>query len=229
MSRTDRLFQLLQILRRHRHPVSGQRLASELNISLRTLYRDIASLQAQGAEISGEAGVGYVLKPSFMLPPLMFSEEEIESLVLGIRWVSKKTDDTLGAAATNALAKIAAVLPPKLRGQLDLSSLLVGPSQTISAEEEPLTLIRQAIRFEREICMLYEDGQGQQTKRTVWPIGLAYFDQVRVMIAWCQLRQDFRHFRADRICQIEVNETRYPKSKALLLKQWRAIHNIPSS
>lgn len=228
MSRTDRLFQLLQILRRHHHPVSGQRLASELNISLRTLYRDIASLQAQGADITGEPGIGYVLKPCFMLPPLMFTEEELESLVLGMRWVSKKTDDSLSNSATHALAKIAAVLPPKLRTQLELSGLLVGPSQLISAEEEPLTLIRQAIRFERELSMTYEDGQSNRTKRIVWPIGLAFFDQARVMIAWCQLRQDFRHFRADRIGQIELCDSRYPKSKVKLLQQWRKIHNIPA-
>src|SRR6516225_364885 len=105
MSRAERLLDLIQILRRHRRPVAGKLLAEELGISLRTLYRDIASLQAQGAGIEGEAGIGYVLKPGFMLPPLMFSEEEIEALVLGSRWVAERGDQRLAAAAKNALAR----------------------------------------------------------------------------------------------------------------------------
>src|SRR5664279_6049005 len=121
MSRAERLLQLVQILRRHRRPVSGAHLSAELGISLRTLYRDIASLQAQGAGIEGEAGVGYVLRPGFMLPPLMFSEDEIAALVLGSRWVVARTDDALSRAARNALAKIAAVLPADLAASLETS------------------------------------------------------------------------------------------------------------
>src|SRR5438046_4123741 len=143
MSRAERLLDLIQILRRHRQPVSGQALADELDISLRTLYRDIASLQGQGAGIEGEAGVGYILRPGFMLPPLMFSEEEIEALVLGSRWVADRGDARLGAAAKNALAKIAAVLPSDLRENLDASSLLVGPGAPIAAGDAELATIRQ--------------------------------------------------------------------------------------
>jgi predicted DNA-binding transcriptional regulator YafY len=115
MSRSARLLDLLQLLRRHRQPVSGDNLARELGISIRTLYRDIATLQAQGADITGEPGIGYILKPGFMLPPLMFSEDELEALVLGSRWVSKRAGGPLGKAAENALAKIASVLPKDLR------------------------------------------------------------------------------------------------------------------
>jgi predicted DNA-binding transcriptional regulator YafY len=111
MSGAQRLLDLIQVLRRHRRPVAGSVLAEELGISLRTLYRDIDTLKAQGAHIDGEAGVGYVLRPGFMLPPLMFSEEEIEALVLGSRWVSERADGVLGRAARNVLAKIGAVLP----------------------------------------------------------------------------------------------------------------------
>src|SRR5690349_5512918 len=127
MSRAERLLGLMQVLRRHRRPVSGAALARELGISIRTLYRDIATLQAQGADIEGEPGLGYVLKPGFMLPPLMFSEDEIEALVLGSRWVADRGDERLGSAAQNALVKIAAVLPDDLREDLDASALLVGP------------------------------------------------------------------------------------------------------
>ena len=127
MSRAQRLLDLIQALRRHRFPVSGQKLADELGVSLRTLYRDIRTLQSQGAHIEGEAGIGYVLRPGYMLPPLMFSDEEIEALALGTRWVAARTDTRLAKAATNALAKISAVLPSELREQMDATSLLVAP------------------------------------------------------------------------------------------------------
>lgn len=126
MSRSERLLDLIQILRRHRRPVSGRTLAGEMNVSIRTLYRDIATLQGQGAPIEGEAGLGYVLKPGFMLPPLMFTDEEIEAIVLGSRWVASQPDKRLSAAAADALAKIAAVLPDDLREDLDANTLLVG-------------------------------------------------------------------------------------------------------
>src|SRR5215813_4296834 len=132
MSRAQRLLDLIQLLRRHRFPVSGAALAQELGVSLRTLYRDIETLNAQGARIDGEAGIGYVLRPGFMLPPLMFSEEEIEALVLGSRWVAERADGPLGNAARNALAKIAAVLPDDLKESLDASNLLIGPGEAIA-------------------------------------------------------------------------------------------------
>ncbi|WP_312378348.1 helix-turn-helix transcriptional regulator [Pseudomonas oryzihabitans] len=129
MSRSERLFDLLQALRRHRRAVSGRALAAETGVSLRTLYRDIASLQALGAAIEGEPGVGYILKPGFLLPPLMFTPEELEALVLGSRWVAERTDGSLAAAASNALARISAVLPSELQNELAMTTLLIGPSR----------------------------------------------------------------------------------------------------
>jgi predicted DNA-binding transcriptional regulator YafY len=223
MSRAARLLDLIQILRRHRQPVSGKALADELGVSLRTLYRDIASLQAQGADIEGEPGLGYMLRPGFMLPPLMFSEEEIEALVLGSRWVGSRGDDRLGAAARNALAKIAAVLPADLREDLDASTLLVGSSAAIACDTIDLGLIRKAIRAERKLSLLYSDAQGIASERIVWPFALGFFDRVRVVVAWCELRQDFRHFRADRIASLTTLENRYPRRRQVLLKEWRAV------
>jgi predicted DNA-binding transcriptional regulator YafY len=223
MSRAARLLDLIQILRRHRQPVSGKALADELGVSLRTLYRDIASLQAQGADIEGEPGLGYMLRPGFMLPPLMFSEEEIEALVLGSRWVGSRGDDRLGAAARNALAKIAAVLPADLREDLDASTLLVGSSDAIARDTIDLGLIRKAIRAERKLSLLYSDAQGIASERIVWPFALGFFDRVRVVVAWCELRQDFRHFRADRIASLTTLENRYPRRRQVLLKEWRAV------
>ncbi len=222
MSRSERLLDLIQILRRHRRPVSGLTLAGELDVSIRTLYRDIATLQGQGAPIEGEPGVGYVLKPGFMLPPLMFTDEEIEAIVLGSRWVAKQPDTRLSAAATDALAKIAAVLPEDLRDELDATALLVGPSVGPTRENLDLGVIRQAIRAERKIELNYEDASGAASRRTVWPFALGFFDKVRVMVAWCEMRQDFRHFRADRISDLAATDTRYPRRRAVMLKEWRA-------
>jgi predicted DNA-binding transcriptional regulator YafY len=228
LSRTQRLFDLIQILRRYRYPVSGKQLAEALGVSLRTLYRDIATLQAQGASIEGEPGVGYVLRPGFMLPPLMFSEEEIEALVLGSRWVARRTDKKLGLAATNVLAKIAAVLPEDLRYQLEFSGLLIGPAKTlVERDDEKEDTIRHAIRKEYKLQMTYTDGKGDDSERVIWPIALGFFEEIHVVVAWCELRADFRHFRTDRIVTLVPLETRYPKRRQTLLKKWREVHNIP--
>jgi len=226
MSRSERLLDLIQTLRRHRRPVAGQVLADELAISIRTLYRDIATLQGQGAPIEGEAGLGYVLKPGFMLPPLMFSDEEIEAIVLGSRWVAKQPDRRLSAAAANALAKIAAVLPDDLREDLDASTLLVGPPAG-AVEGIDLSLVRQAIRNERKLGFLYRDAGGAASQRMVWPFALGFFDKVRVVIAWCEMRRDFRQFRADRIAELTPTDMRYPRRRQALLKEWRATLDKP--
>ena len=222
MSRAERLLHLIQILRCHRFPISGLVLAEQLNISLRTLYRDIATLQAQGAHIEGEAGVGYVLRPGFLLPPLMFSIEEIEAIVLGSRWVADRADMELKSAAENALAKIAAVLPDELREQLEIPGLLIAPGQVVSGNDANFVLIRKALRLERKIQLTYQDVNNHATQRTIWPVALGFFEQVRILIAWCELRQDFRHFRADRITSLEVLDVRYSERRQILLKKWRA-------
>lgn len=225
MSRSQRLLDLIQILRRHRRPVSGRVLADELGISIRSLYRDIATLQTQGASIEGEPGIGYILKPGFMLPPLMFSEDEIEALVLGSRWVSKRADPRLALAASNALAKIAAVLPADLREDLDSSALLVGANSTETPGVD-LALVRAAIRSERKLSFAYTDALGAGSRRVVWPFALGFFEKVRVLVAWCETRQDFRHFRTERMAELTVTETRYPRRRQVLLKEWKIAEGI---
>jgi predicted DNA-binding transcriptional regulator YafY len=227
MPRAQRLLDLIQLLRRHRQAVAGAKLAEELGMSLRTLYRDIESLKAQGAHIEGEAGVGYVLRPGFMLPPLMFSEEEIEALVLGSRWVSERADGLLGKAARNVLAKIGAVLPDDLKQGIDASGLLIGPGERIAGGDVELAAIRQAIRSERKLQIAYADEQGSGTRRIVWPVALAFYDRVRVVVAWCELRDGYRHFRIDRIAQLESTAERYPRRRASLLKEWRTLRGVP--
>ncbi|UTV56754.1 helix-turn-helix transcriptional regulator [Burkholderia arboris] len=223
MTRAERLLSLLQLLRRHRLPVSGRVLAEALGISLRTVYRDIASLQAQGADIAGEPGVGYVLRAGFMLPPLMFSQSELEALMLGFRWVGKFADAQLTTAASDALAKISAVLPADLRREMECTTLLVGPRTVEDRETIDMGAVRAAVRSESKIRIRYA-GEGRQAsdERIVWPFALGYFNDVRILAAWCEGRNDFRHFRTDRIVELERLDLRYPRRRAALLKAWRA-------
>ena len=228
MSRSERLLQLLQVLRRHRRAVSGKTLADEVGISLRTLYRDIATLQAQGADIEGEPGVGYLLRPGYMLPPLMFSAEEIEALVLGARLVASRADRDLALSARDALSKITEVLPDELRENLRNSTLLAGPMPNIPEDTADLPRLRQAIRSEQSLKIAYRDERGQTSERLIWPFALAFFDGARVLVAWCTLRSDFRHFRTDRMELVPQAETaRDPKRRLQLLKAWRQQKGIP--
>ncbi|MHC2624439.1 putative DNA-binding transcriptional regulator YafY [Bradyrhizobium huanghuaihaiense] len=220
MSKSQRLFDLMQILRRHRHPVSGSNLAAEAGVSLRTIYRDIADLQALGAQIEGEAGLGYVLQPGFLLPPLMFSEQEIQALALGAQWVSRQTDEEFALAARNALAKIGAVLPSELRHKIDDNAFHVAhrPKQP---EAVDLRLVRQAMRDQHKLSIVYRDPNGAKTTRTIWPIGVAFFESRRILAGWCEMRKDFRSFRADRIEKLRLKTERYPGRRRDLVKQWR--------
>lgn len=227
MSKSERLLGLLQALRAHRRPVSAERLADELGVSVRTIYRDVVSLNAQGATIEGEAGIGYVLRPGFLLPPLMFGDDEIEALVLGSRWVMQRGDRGLAQAARHALTKIASVLPEDLKERVELSGIMVGPRQEDAPEPVDLAPIRAAIREEVKLKIGYCDEKGQRTDRVIWPIALAFFDRTRVVAAWCELREDFRHFRADRIEKARPLKQRYPKRRRVLLKDWRVRQNIP--
>ncbi|MGV8830887.1 MAG: helix-turn-helix transcriptional regulator [Devosia sp.] len=222
MSRTARLLDLLQLLRNRSTPVSGTDLARDLSISIRTLYRDIATLQAQGADVVGEPGLGYVLRPGFTLPPLMFSADEIEAIVLGSRWVAAKADDKLlSQSASQALAKITAVLPDTLRQRVETTNLLVPPGDQNAASVDA-SVIRLAIRNERKLVLTYRSLDERHSERVIWPILIGYFDNVRVVVGWCELRQSYRHFRIDRIEELAASDTRYPRRCAVMLKEWRA-------
>jgi predicted DNA-binding transcriptional regulator YafY len=213
------LLDLVQALRRRRRPVTAAQLADELEISLRTVYRDIATLIAQGAPIEGEAGLGYVLKSGFFLPPLMFGEDEVDALILGLRLVAERGDAALERAAGDALAKITAVLPQELEDVAATSGLLAGPGAGTGSQH--LTLIRQAMRAEERLRLRYTDKKGVATERTVWPVALGFFEAAEVLAAWCETRQDFRHFRLDRIAAAECSGQRYPKRRRILLAEWR--------
>jgi predicted DNA-binding transcriptional regulator YafY len=186
------------------------------------LYRDIASLQAMGADIEGEAGVGYVLRPTLLLPPLMFSEEQIEALAVGAQWVARRTDEDLAQAARDAIAKIAAVLPDDLRERLHDDALHVG-GRPVASQGLDLTLARRAMREERKLKIAYVDPDGRRSERVIWPFVLGFMEATRLLTAWCELRADFRTFRTDRFEQAELLADRFPRRRRDLAKQWRGL------
>ena len=224
MARAERLLGLIQVLRRHRRPVSGQMLADELGISLRTVYRDIQTLVGQGAAIDGEAGVGFILRPGFVLPPLMFTDEEIEAVVLGLRLVAQRSDETFRRAAMDALAKIAAVLPGDMRDTIENIGLLAGPDD--DADPVDLAAVRAAIRDEHKLVLHYVDREGEETQRVIWPVAIGFFRRAQVIAAWCEMRRDYRHFRTDRIVRVRPTAERYPRRRSVLMKEWREIEGI---
>jgi len=224
-SRSERLLALLQALRRHRRPVTAQQLATELSVSVRTIYRDIETLVAQGASISGEAGVGFVMRPGFLLPPLMFSDEEIEALILGSRWVAQLPDAPLAREAADAVAKIMAVLPDRLRHRVEDAGLFAVP-RAAARDRIDASIIREAIRDERKLRIAYLSDDDKETARVIWPIAIAFFERVRVVVAWCELRQAFRHFRTDRITAAELNGERLPRPRPQLLSEWREAERL---
>ncbi len=193
-------------------------------MSLRTVYRDVATLVAQGARIEGEAGFGYVLRPGFLLPPLMLGEDEVDAVILGLRMVARRADAALEWAADDALTKILAVLPPEME-DADLSSgLLAGPAKARSSPH--LDSIRLALRTERKLWLRYADKAGAATERRVWPVALGFFADVEVLAAWCELREGFRHFRLDRVVEAGLLDQRLPKRRRLLLAEWRMSEGI---
>ena len=221
MRRADRLLRLIQILRRHRRPVTGDVMARELEVSLRTVYRDIATLVTDGVPIRGEAGVGYVLGEGYDLPPLMFTTDELEAVMLGLRWVTRRGDKDLARAAQDTVAKIGTVLPEKLKPFLFDAGLLVPPRMQYAPDSIDVAQLRAAIRDGRKATINYRSEEGNETIRTIWPIAVSYFDAQRLIIGWCELRQDFRSFRTDRMLAMEVLKEKYPERRKVLLKRWQ--------
>ncbi|WP_303978828.1 YafY family protein [Dongia mobilis] len=221
MRRADRLFQIIQILRRHRKPLTADAIAAELETSKRSIYRDIATLMAQRVPIRGEAGVGYVLEGGFDLPPLMLTADEIEAAVLGAQWVTGRGDPALVRAAQDLIAKIAAAVPERLRPIVLDPASLTSSNRQMPPDLVDVAPIRAAIHSGRKIVLDYRDELGRATNRKVWPVTIGYLETVRMLVAWCELRQDFRHFRTDRIQAVEVLDDRAPERPAALRVKWR--------
>jgi len=219
MDKTERLFALLDALRRRRSPVTAETLADEQEVSVRTIYRDIQTLVGLGAPIEGEAGLGYVLRSGFFMPPLMFSPAELEALVLGARWVQALPDSELGEAARNALAKIATASPDDLRARIEDTGLWPVNLAGRRPRTPVLQQARDAMRRERAVFIAYEDAEGRLTERTIWPLQLAYYEGKEIVAAWCCLRADFRFFRADRLARFELTEEPYGRPRRTLSRE----------
>ena len=207
--------------------MTGRELAAEMSVSLRTIYRDLRTLVRQGAPIEGERGLGFILRPGFTLPPLMFRDEEIEALVLGARWVSQQSDDALAKAARDAVAKITAVLPENLKERAESAGLYPAQVAPGASDVVDAGILRQAVRLERKLRIVYRDEKGRSTSRVVWPLALAFFERVRMLVAWCEMRTAFRHFRTDRIVSATVTSDPIPRRRRLLLREWRFQEGIP--
>jgi predicted DNA-binding transcriptional regulator YafY len=228
MSRADRLLRLVQLLRRYRAPVSAAALAEELGVCVRSVYRDVQTLREQGAGIEGEAGVGYLLKPGFLLPPLMFTDEELEAIALGLRLSAEHGDEALGRAAADVVAKLRAVLPKDLRVLLEGTGLLAGPARERPAERVDLSDVRRALRRNRKAEIDYVDQRGAASTRIIGPIAIGFFERARVVVAWCEQRRDFRSFRTDRIGRWLTLSADLPRARAVLLREWREREQIPA-
>lgn len=221
MSRTSRLFELLGLLRARRTPVTALDLARELGISLRSVYRDIETLRSLGAPLEGQAGVGYCLGDGFFLPEFAFSPDELDALILGLGWVRQRADPALAQCSESALAKILAARKNGPATNHEPPALVTAASASERMDPPQAALLRNAIRRQRKVEISYEDARGSLSDRTIWPIAIVYFDDVRVLAAWCERRSDFRHFRVDRLRVKAISEERYPGRRQSIVKRWR--------
>jgi predicted DNA-binding transcriptional regulator YafY len=221
MRRSDRLFQIIQILRRARGPITADTIAAELETSKRSVYRDIAALMGQQVPIRGEAGMGYVLESGFDLPPLMLTPDEIEAAVLGAQLVAERGDPALARAAADLIAKIGAAVPERLRPiVLEPAGGAGPPEREFAPDAIDMVRLRTQVRAGKKIALKYRDEKGKETSRTIWPITIGYLNTVRMLAAWCELRRDFRHFRTDRVTEATFLGERYPERPALLRAKW---------
>ena len=222
MRRAERLFQIIQILRRTSRPVTSGALAAELEVSARTIYRDVADLVGQRVPITGEAGFGYLLGHDYDMPPLMLTPSEVEAVVLGAQWVAERGDWLLSPAACDVLAKVATVVPNHLRPFIAEPSTSTEPVLDHLKEEVKTSSLREAVRKGTKLRLVYRAESGETTTRTVWPVTLGYADTKRVLIAWCEVREGFRDFRTDRMHAAELLNEPIGLSGGELRRRWQA-------
>jgi len=220
MRRTDQLFQIIQILRRSPRPVTAQRLADELEVSKRTVYRAVADLIGQRVPIYGEPGLGYLLGPGYEMPPLMLTPDEIDAIVLGAQMVSELRDPALAGAANDVIAKLAAVAPEHLHGHFADPGVAAKPSANDAADAADSRAMRAAIHSGRKLRLRYRCADGTRSERIVWPVALGYAQTHFLLIAWCESKAGFRHFRTDRILTMDVLDEPIGVRRGELRKRW---------
>jgi len=219
MRRADRLFQIIQNLH-HERVIRAQDLAQELQVSERTIYRDIQDLSLSGVPVTGEVGVGYRLMPGFQLPPLMFNAEELEALLLGARMVRAWTDKDLAKAAHQALQKIEHAIPDKLKPELDRQDMIVPDFPMEGMAGEQLLIVRRAVKEQCKLTFAYTREDGQQSKRTIQPLGLFYWGKVWTLVGWCELRDAFRNFRLDRMLDCDKTNIKFKIKEGRTLQDY---------
>jgi predicted DNA-binding transcriptional regulator YafY len=226
MRSTDRLFQIIQILRRTTRPVTAAAIAEELEVSRRTVYRDIAALIGRRVPIEGEAGLGYLIADDYEMRPLALNAAETEALELGARWVARHPDKAVARLALDALSKIRLSLPEASRMVLDQPALGVKDLATGRGSSIDTTSLRDAIHRWRVVTFRYRALDGAISQRHVWPLLLGYDDTRCLLIAWCELREAIRHFRVERMSDIDVLARRPLKRKHDLLREWRVVRTV---
>lgn len=224
MRRTDRLFELIQILRDGRLHTARD-MAERLEVSVRTLWRDMATLIASGLPVEGERGVGYILREPITLPPLTLTPEEVQALTLGLQLVTRGADPSLAAAAGTLFGKIAAVLPARLMDGVGQDTWVFPGTEAIAAARH-LPTLRRAIRLRERVVISYLDGTGVPTRRPIRPLVLEFWGRVWTLASWCEARQDFRSFRVDRIEMLARTGETFPDDPGTTLRDWRQLHGL---
>ncbi len=223
MRRSDRLFDIIQRLRTARAPVTAAAIAAELEVAPRTVYRDIVALQSSRVPIEGAAGVGYMLRRGYDLPPLMFTADEVEAVLVGMRLLRRTRDPGLQQAAESVLSKLAAVLPEPLRKSLETPAFHVSEGDAREPGAISLAQLRVAIREANKLRITYRDLSGHTSERVIRPVALEYYVEVTLVCGWCELRNDYRHFRADRIEAAAVMAENFASDRKQLLSGWLAL------
>ncbi|WP_159737192.1 helix-turn-helix transcriptional regulator [Vibrio atypicus] len=224
MSKSERLFELLTVLRSKRYAVTASELARTMCVSERTIYRDIQSLVTSGVPIQGEAGIGYVLQAGSHLPPLMFTEKEMMALELGMRMVRAWSDTELADASRSASTKILSVLPDKLKQQVEEFSIIVPDIHTQTETACYGQILRHATDNKCKVEIHYTAQSGETTIRKLQPLGQIFWGKIWTLVAWCELRDDYRHFRVDRINEISVLDETFSIHEKKCLQDYVSIH-----
>ena len=221
MSRSTRLFEIIQLLRAAARPLTARSIAELLEVSLRTVYRDIAALQAMRVPVDGQAGVGYLLRPGYDLPPLNLSPEEVEAILVGLALLGRTGDSSLQRAAVGAGAKIAVAVSREMGSEAAVPALYASGWHALPRTQTDLAVLRDAIREAKKLNVVYADKAGRRSERTLRPLALLFYIESVVLAAWCELRSDFRHFRADRILACSGLEERFAQEAPALRRRWQ--------
>ena len=234
MNRSARLFEIIQLLRSARGSMTAEQLATELEVTRRTIYRDILTLQAMRVPIDGEAGIGYIMRAGFDLPPLMFSAEEAEAIAVGLSLIGRTGDAGLEKSAQSVMRKISDVMPSDALNRSDSGnplsqSVYASGGHNIPTSDIDTRVLRQSIRDQEKLSIEYLDLQSNKTTRVILPLAVTYYVDAVVLAAWCELRENFRHFRTDRIQTCSPNRSYFKESGYQLREQWLLQHRLDTA